>query len=178
METVRPMIHRVLMTAAVAALAWSCVSCTGTAEGLSSVSGKVLCNGQPAAGAVLFFHRETGGDAAPVNAATIIPTAVAGDDGRFTVDSQPLGYGAAPGKYKVLIQWPEDSDPAQARSGSKTKTASVGGKKVSVTKRNKLDPVAPDRLKGRYMDSSKPQFHAEVKAGSTDLDTYELEMKN
>jgi hypothetical protein len=100
------MTHRVLMTAAVAALAWSCVSCTGTAEGLSSVSGKVLCNGQPAAGAVLFFHRETGGDAAPVNAANIIPTAVAGDDGRFTVDSQPLGYGAAPGKYKVLIQWP------------------------------------------------------------------------
>jgi hypothetical protein len=113
-----------------------------------------------------------------VNAANIIPSAVAGDDGRFTVESQPLGYGAAPGKYKVLIQWPEDSDPAQARSGSKTKTASVGEKKVSVTKRNKLDPVAPDRLKGRYMDSVKPQFHAEVKAGSTDLGTFELEIKN
>ena len=47
-----------------------------------------------------------------------------------------------------------------------------------MTKRNKLDPVAPDRLKGRYMDSSKPQFHAEVKAGSTDLGTFELELKN
>jgi hypothetical protein len=178
METVRLMIYRVLMTAAIAALAGSCVSCTGTAEGLSPVSGKVLCNGQPAAGAVLVFHRETGGDTQAATTANIIPSAVAGDDGSFTVESQPLGYGAAPGKYKVLIQWPEDSDPAQARSGSKTKTASVGGKKVSVTKRSKLDPVAPDRLKGRYMDSSKPQFHAEVKAGATDLGTFELEMKN
>jgi hypothetical protein len=172
------MIHRMLMTAAIAALAWSCVSCTGTAEGLSPVSGKVLCNGQPAAGAVLLFHRETGGDAPPANAANIIPSAVAGDDGSFSVESQPLGYGAAPGKYKVLIQWPEDSGPAQAQSGSKTKTASVGGKKVEVAKRNKLAPVAPDRLKGRYMDSNKPQFHAEIQSGPTDLGALELEMKN
>jgi hypothetical protein len=54
----------------------------------------------------------------------------------------------------------------------------VAGKKVEVTRRNKLDPAAPDRLKGRYMDSSKPQFHAEVKAGPTDLGTFELELKN
>jgi hypothetical protein len=172
------MIHRVLMATAVAALAWSCISCSGTAEGLSSVSGKVFCSGQPAAGAVLVFHRESGQDAAPANAASAIPSAVAGDDGSFTVESQPLGYGAAPGKYKVLIQWPEETNPAQARSGSKTKTASVAGKKVEVTRRNKLDPAAPDRLKGRYMDSSKPQFHAEVKAGPTDLGTFELELKN
>jgi hypothetical protein len=172
------MIQRVLMATAVAALAYSCISCSGTAEGLSSVTGKVFCGGQPAAGAVLVFHRESGGDAAPAHAANTIPSAVAGEDGSFTVESQPLGYGAAPGKYKVLIQWPEDSNSAQARSGSKTKSASVAGKKVDVTRRNKLDPVAPDRLKGRYMDSSKPQFHAEVKAGSTDLGTFELEMKN
>jgi hypothetical protein len=172
------MIHRAFVAMAVAALAWSCVSCSGTAEGLSSVSGKVLCGGQPAAGAVLLFHRESGQGAAPANAASTIPSAVAGDDGSFTVESQPLGYGAAPGKYKVLIHWPEASDPAQPRSGTKTKTASVAGKKVDVTRRNKLDPVAPDRLKGRYMEPSKPQFHAEVKAGPTDLGTFELELKN
>jgi hypothetical protein len=172
------MIHRVLMATAVAALAWSCVSCSGPAEGLSSVIGKVLCNGQPAAGAVLFFHRESGGEAAPANVASAIPSAIVGDDGTFMVESQPIGYGAAPGKYKVLIQWPEDSDATGARSSSKTNIASVAGKKVAVTKRNKVDPVAPDRLKGRYMDSSKPQFHAEVKAGPTDLGTFELELKN
>ena len=108
------------MAMAVAVLAWSCVSCTGTAEGLSSVSGKVLCNGQPAAGAVLLFHRESGGEAVPANVASVIPSAIASDDGSFTVESQPMGYGAAPGKYKVLVQWPEDSDPARPRSGSKT----------------------------------------------------------
>jgi hypothetical protein len=172
------MIHRLLMATAVAALAWCCVSCSGTAEGLSAVSGKVLFNGQPAAGAVLLFHRENGGTAAPANVASTIPSAVAGDDGSFTVESQPIGYGAAPGKYKVLVQWPEDSDAAQARSSSKTKTASVAGKKIAVTRRTKLDPMAPDRLKGHYMDSSKPQFHAEVKAGPTDLGTFELELKN
>ena len=89
-----------------------------------------------------------------------------------------MGYGAAPGKYKVLVQWPEDSDATGARSSSKTTIASVAGKKVAVTKRNKLDPIAPDRLKGRYMDSSKPQFHAEVKPGSTELATFNLELKN
>ncbi len=172
------MIDRVLKAMAVAVLAWSCVSCTGTAEGLSSVRGKILCNGQPAAGAVLLFHRESGGEAAPANVASVIPSAVASDDGNFTVESQPMGYGAAPGKYKVLVQWPEGPDATGARSSSKTNIASVAGKKVAVTKRNKLDPVAPDRLKGRYMDSTKPQFHAEVKAGSTDLGTFELELKN
>ena len=104
--------------------------------------GKVLCSGEPAAGAVLVFHRESGQDAPRANAASTIPSAIAGDDGSFTVESQPLGYGAAPGKYKVLIQWPEASDPAHPRSSTKTKTASVGGKKVDVTRRNKLDPSA------------------------------------
>jgi hypothetical protein len=178
MEAMRSMFDRVLKATAIAALAWSCVACTGTADGLSSVSGKILCNGQPAAGAVLVFHRESGGAAAPANVSSVIPSAVASDDGSFTVETQPIGYGAAPGKYKVLVQWPEDSDTTGARSSSKTNIASVAGKKVTVTKRNKLDPVAPDRLKGRYMDSSKPQFHAEVKAGSTDLGTFELELKN
>jgi hypothetical protein len=172
------MIHRVLMATAIAALAWSCVSCSGTAEGLSPVSGKILCNGQPAAGAVLVFHRESGGEDVPTNVASVIPSAIAGDDGSFTVESQPMGYGAVAGKYKVLVQWPEGSDATGARSSSKTTIASVAGKKVSVTKRNKLDPIAPDRLKGRYMDSSKPRFHAEVKARPTDLGTFDLELRN
>jgi len=138
------MFDRVLMATGAAALAWMCISCTRTAEGLSSVNGKVLCNGQPVAGAVLVFHRESRGASVPADSSAIVPSAVKGDDGSFTVESQPLGYGAVPGKYKVLIQWPEDSDSGQVRSSIKTKTASVGGKKVNVTRRNKLDPVAPD----------------------------------
>jgi hypothetical protein len=172
------MIHRVFMTLAIFALAGSCVSCSGTAEGLSSVSGKIVCNGQPASGAVLVFHRESGAEGLPAEVASIVPSAIAGADGSFTLESQPVGYGAAPGKYKVLVQWPEGSDEDKLRSNTKTRTASVAGKKVNVTRRTKLDPIMPDRLKGRYMDSSKPQFHAEVKPGRTDLGTLELEMKN
>ena len=32
-------------------------SCSGTGEGLVPVSGKLVCDGQPAAGAILLFHR-------------------------------------------------------------------------------------------------------------------------
>ncbi len=44
----------------VPALALTLASCGGTAEGLASVSGKVVCDGQPAAGAILYFHRQPG----------------------------------------------------------------------------------------------------------------------
>ncbi len=108
-----PATRRAFAAAAVAALGWLCVSCGGTAPGLSSVSGKVLCNGQPAAGATLYFHRRAGEPAPPAGAEKIIPSATVGEDGGFTVESQPLGSGAAPGKYNILVQWPEEHDPAQ-----------------------------------------------------------------
>jgi hypothetical protein len=171
--------HRVLGPLAAAALACWCASCGGgTSEGLYPVNGKVLCNGQPATGAVLYFHRQAGGDAPPPGAAEIIPSAKVQDDGRFTVESPPLGYGAAPGKYALLVQWPDDFVPAQARAADKPKIATVGGKKVTVVKRDKLGQVPGDRLKGRYMDKSKPLLQAEIKPGSNDLGTLELEIKN
>ncbi len=172
------MFHRVLMAVAFAALACLSISCTGTGEGLSSVTGKVRCNGQPVTGAVLIFHRESGGTSVLADVGAIVPSAVTTDDGSFTVESQPLGYGALPGKYKVLIQWPEETDTTHIRSSTKTKRASVAGKKVNVTRRNKLDPVAPDRLKGRYMDTKKPQFWAEVRGSPTDVGTFELQLEN
>ncbi len=149
------MTRRLVPAAVVSVLASLCVSCGGTAAGLSSVSGKVVCNGQPAAGAVLHFHRQAGEPAPPPGAANIIPTAIVGDDGHFTVESPPLGYGAAPGKYNIVVQWPEEQDPAQARAAAKPKVATIKGKKVVMTKHDKLDPKAPDRLHGRYADASK-----------------------
>jgi hypothetical protein len=41
-----------------------------------------------------------------------------------------------------------------------------------------LSSIAPDRLRGRYSDPYKPLLQAEVKAGSTDLATQELELKS
>ncbi len=176
LEGVRPMVHRIFAAATVAILGLLCVSCGGTAKGLSSASGKVLCNGGPAAGAVLVFHRLSGGEAPPAEAATIIPSATVSNDGSFTVESQPLGYGIAPGKYAILVEWSQESDPA-AGTSKKSKASAGRGKTVTVTKRSKFDSVPVDRLEGRYMDKSKPAFEREVKAGSNDLGTIELEMK-
>jgi hypothetical protein len=141
------------------------------------VSGKVLCDGQPAAGAILYLHRQAGGEAPPANVTAIIPSAVVREDGTFTMESAPVGYGAAPGKYIILAQWPEDLDPSPAQTNQKTKTGSVQGKKVTVVKRNNVDLVPIDRLKGRYMDRSKALLQpVEVKAGSNDLGTIELKL--
>jgi hypothetical protein len=171
------MSSRLIAAIPCALLAISCASCSGTAEGLSQVNGKVLSQGQPAAGAVLLFHHELGGDPPPPKAASIVPSAVVREDGSFRVESQPLGFGAAPGRYNILVQWPEGQDTVQLRTASKSTTTNLKGKKVTVTKHDKLDPVPIDRLKGRYADAKKPVFKAEIKAGSNDLGTFELEMK-
>jgi hypothetical protein len=139
------------------------------------VTGKVVCDGQPAAGAVLSFHRQAGGPAPPPSAAGIIPSATARADGSFTVESGPLGRGAAPGTYNVLVQWPEPDGAAPA-AGGKTTTARVGGKSVAVTRRDKLDPLPADRLKGRYSDSANPKLKAEIKPGPNEL-SYEITLK-
>jgi hypothetical protein len=177
-EGVHPMVHRIFAAATVAMLGLACVSCGGTAKGLTSASGKVLCNGEPAAGAILIFHRLSGGEAPPAEAAGIIPSANVQGDGRFTVESQPMGYGIAPGKYAILVEWSQEADPAQAGTTKTSKTSSGRGKSVTVSKRSKFDAVPVDRLKGRYMDKGKPAFEREIKAGgSNDLGTIELEMK-
>ena len=161
----------------ITALACSSISCQGTVEGLSSVGGKVLCNGEPAAGAVLVFHRRDGASSLTSNTSQVIPTAVVQDDGTFAVESAPLGYGALPGTYVVLAQWPQDIGAAQPTStGIKEATTSVRGKKVVIRKHTKLSSAAPDRLKGRYMDVSKPLLKTEVKPGSNDLGTLELSL--
>lgn len=152
-------------------------SCTGAGEGLAPVQGKVVCDGQPAAGAIVLFHRQPGEPAVPPAAAGIIPSATVNEDGFFTVESGGLGRGAAPGKYNLLIQWPEQDDLSTAGTNRKTKKTNVRGVGVTVAKHEKFDPVPGDRLKGRYSDATKPQLKAEVKTGATDLGTIEITLK-
>jgi hypothetical protein len=159
------------------ALALTLTSCGGTAEGLAPATGKVTCDGQPAVGAVLSFHRQSGGTPPPPAAANIIPSATVQDDGSFAAESFPLGNGIAPGTYKVLIQWGEDAEAGKAGDGTSSKTVSSRGKKVTVTRRSKFGNVREDRLKGRYADLEKTRFQAEIKPGSNDLGTYEISMK-
>ena len=106
----------------------------------------------------------------------MIPSATVQEDGSFRVESHPLGYGAAPGKYAVLVKWPEDPT---TESGSKPlKTTKIKGKTVVLTKNDKGIGEGVDRLKGRYMNATKPLLEVEVKPGPNDFATFELEMKN
>jgi hypothetical protein len=171
------MLRRVLAIALGVVLGFSCLSCNGTAPGLATATGKVISGGKPAAGAVLAFHRQPGGSPPPANAAGIIPSARVQEDGTFAVESYPLGSGIAPGTYKVLIQWGEESQAGPAGDGVTSKSISSRGKNVTVTRRNKFGNVQEDRLKGRYADVEKTPFKAEIKEGTNDLGTYEIEMK-
>ncbi len=145
-----------LMAAAVIA---GCVGCGS--DGLPSVSGRVLCKGQPAAGATLHFHRQGAADA---RFQGMIPSAVADEDGRYRVSSDTLGRGAPAGKYAVLITWPGDPQDRNPKS-----TAKAGS---GINTDFKRSPI--DRLQGRYSNVEKPRFSAEVGPGSSEIPPFEI----
>ena len=72
-------------------------------------------------------------------------------DGSFSLVCGPLGQGAPPGEYDVLIEWRRESHQAKglAKKGS-------------------------DRLKGRYADPRRPLLHAAIKAETNNLPPFEL----
>lgn len=69
-------------------------------------------------------------------------------NGQFTATTYQPGDGLPPGRYAVLVQWPEvvTDDP------------SAGG----------------DRLRGRYYDRQKPAFTVEVKAEPNALPPFDV----
>ena len=133
----------------------------GNSAGLYPVSGKVLYNGEPASGEVVYFQRQ--GDVPPPQ--QLIPFGVVQTDGAFALSSEGLGNGALPGKYSVLIEW---------RDATGNGVVPVKGDgKTNLVKRSRIHS-GPDRLKGRYFDSRKPLLEAEVKAGTNPLAPFEL----
>jgi hypothetical protein len=132
----------------------------GSPAGLVSVSGKVLYHGEPAAGAVVYFHRQ----AEPGAAAGAIPYGIVEDDGTYSLETEGLGRGARPGTYTVLVEWREKGDGV-------SEVKSRGN--VKLVKRSRVRS-GPDRLKGRYFDIAKPLLHTDVAAGSNPLPPFEL----
>jgi hypothetical protein len=128
-----------------AAVALACAGCRG-ARGLYPVSGKVTYQGEPAAGAYVFF-RQPGAD--PVSAPVIM--GVVKEDGSFIVYSGEH-EGAAPGDYAVLIQWRQGANPGAGARHERP----------------------PDRLGGRYADPEHPRLQAAVKAEANHLPPFEL----
>jgi hypothetical protein len=136
----------------------------GSPAGLVPVSGKVLYRGEPAAGAVVYFHRED----APRAANQPIPTGIAEDDGRFYLTSDGLGDGCPPGKYAVLVEWKGKPNPQDAPA----KPVRGKAKAIPINRRSTRNGV--DRLSGRYLDIAKPRLHAEVSPGTNDIPPFEL----
>jgi hypothetical protein len=128
-----------------AALALACAACTSP-SGIYPVSGKVMYQGAPAAGAAVFFHRR-GADSMSEH----LVMGIVQEDGCFELVCGSLGKGALPGEYDVLIEW--------KRVTGQTKGGPQHG---------------PDRLKGRYADQKRPLLHATVDARATQLPTFEL----
>jgi hypothetical protein len=138
----------------------------GHQEGLYPVTGKVLYKGEPAAGAVVYFHWE-GPPPAP---AAAIPFGIVDEDGSFYLASDGQGDGCAPGKYAVLIEWKSKTEtpvaqPTSSRAKGKPRVIPVNSRST----RNNVD-----RLKGRYFDISKPLIHADVLPQSNSLAPFEL----
>jgi hypothetical protein len=101
----RKLILFLITTAALA-----CAAC-GEVNGLYPVQGKVLCEGKPATGATVYFHRKGDADSLKHSA----PQGVVGDDGTFTL-SGPQGQGALPGEYVVLVEWKQGAARSPADS--------------------------------------------------------------
>jgi len=75
------------------------VSCSGKPS-VYRVSGKVMCEGQPAAGAVVRFYPAEG-----ANAKYPAPQGIAGQDGSFKITTYKANDGAPAGKYGVSVYW-------------------------------------------------------------------------
>ena len=95
------------ITLCVAALGLACASCGN--DKLYPVSGKVMYNGVPAEGAVVFLNRQRRDR---VNDHLVM--GIVQEDGSFELKCPPHGPGAMPGHYKVLVF--SMTDPEQVPS--------------------------------------------------------------
>ncbi|HUY93448.1 MAG TPA: hypothetical protein VMV10_32275 [Pirellulales bacterium] len=126
-------------------LALTCASCRAKTNNIFPVTGKVTYNGAPAAGAAIFFYRKGAG------LEEHMVMGVIQNDGSFELVCGPLGKGAPPGEYDVLVEW-----------------------RPVVAQRNGNPQRGPDQLKGRYSDRSRPLLHATVEARANDLPPFDL----
>ena len=143
------------------ALASPCAGC-GESNGLYPAYGQVMYQGEPASGAILYFHR-VGPDASGGEAAL----GQVGSDGWYYLESGDKGSGISPGQYAVLIEWRQG--PLRTR---RVETAKSVGK--AVAREGKPLLIADDRLKGRYFDVTHPRVTVEIKAEKNKLSVIEL----
>ena len=94
-----PLSVRLLLRAALAGVLLLGASCSGR-KTVYPVTGKVLFEGRPAAGALVQFHPLDKAD----NTA-VVPLGEAGPDGTFRLTSYAHEDGAPAGRYTVTVSW-------------------------------------------------------------------------
>lgn len=112
------------------------------------VSGRILYDGQPAAGVRVTLMPT---DAPMVPRIPRNPRGVTGADGRFTISTFTDGDGAAEGGYQVVLFWPQ-SRPAEDEQ---------------------LEEQETDRLLGWY-DPAHSTLNVRIRPGSNELPTWNL----
>ena len=150
---------------AVAAGSAAAAGC-GNPSGFYSVSGKVMYKGEPASGAVVYFHRAD----APPSGGKAIPFGIANENGGFNLTCDGVGNGCPPGKYDVLVEWRGKPDA----TAQQPRPSQAKGKIKEVALNRQMARQGVDRLKGRYFNIAKPLLHAEVLPQPTSLPPFEL----
>ncbi|HUY87864.1 MAG TPA: carboxypeptidase regulatory-like domain-containing protein [Pirellulales bacterium] len=112
------------------------------------VRGKVLVEGQPAAGARVGFY-PLDDPFAPK------PQAQVGADGSFRLSTYETGDGAPAGRYGVTIAWP----------GPNPRSNGEGDEEIE----------GPDRLRGRYSDPQTSKWKIEVGSQPLELEPFNVE---
>ncbi len=118
------------------------------ADTLNPVTGKVLYQGKPLAGALVSLH--------PENGKTSPPTGLTKEDGTFSVMTGDTA-GAPAGTYRVTVI-------CQAPLETKAEGLSFGPSFET-----------EDRLSGAYANRDKSQITVEVKAGPNQLEPFDLQ---
>jgi hypothetical protein len=107
------------------------------------VTGSVLTKGQGVPHARVTFVAQDRADGPALETEFLTDPS-----GKFTAMTYKPGDGLPPGKYAVLLQWPEVV----------TDDSALGG----------------DRLRGRYSDRKKPAYTVEVKAETNNLPPFDV----
>jgi hypothetical protein len=133
---------RLLLVLALAMLGGACNKSTVK---LYPVKGKVLFKDQPASGAQIVFRPANEDPAAKLSA----PYATVGEDGGFSLRTEPHGEGALPGDYIVMITWygPDPKNAEQSVNKLPAKYADPNTPLLKVTVKEGINELEPFKLK-------------------------------